>query len=241
MVAIEVIRLDPTAIISSPANTRGAVDHVVKQQFAVTILECKGVDDRDRIPIRKEQLWEYAFGRGPHDTIHVLPSRPRGQTRPWTRDCKRPCCGPRGCRACPRDERSWTGLEPWIKDLSPDDRIQPWFAHWAWCVPSWGLASHLGVSRPRKASGDTHLEWEDEFLASLPGAVRLCHGLRPRPDGRSTLASTADVVFETQDWLTEPEDAVGELRDGDERTPPLVVLQRESHQDLVVEPIPPDR
>lgn len=176
MVAIEVVRLDPTAIISSPANTRGAVDHRVRSRFAVTVLECKGVGNRSKIPIRNEQLWEYVYGGGPHGTIYVLPSRPRVKARPWTRTCPRPCCGGRGCRYCPRDERSWNGLESWLHGLSPDDRLQPWFAHWAWCIRAQDLGSELGLSGSGPAHGKTHLlDWDDSSLGSLPGAVRLCH------------------------------------------------------------------
>ena len=222
MVAIEVTRLVPAAIISSPTNTRGAVDHLIKNRFAVTILECKGVDDGENVPIPRRQLWEYAFGSGPRGTVYLLPSRPAGKASPWTRRCVEPCCGGVGCRYCPRDERSWTGLETWVRRLEPVDRLQPWFSHWSWCVPCVDLAAHLGITASNAPTGLSTLKWDDSVLGALPRASRLCHYF-----GAVSGIGTPSLAIKASEELQLDAEMLFAMDDSleDDRTPPLVVLQ----------------
>lgn len=221
MVAIEVTRLEPSAIIFSPTNTKGAVDHLVQRRYAETVLECKGVDDQDRIPIDLKQLWEYVYGRGPRETIYLLPSRPPNP-RPWQRKCSQPCCDGIGCRFCPRDARSWTGLDPWVRAMPEDDQVQPWFAHWSWCVPSRSLADRFGLDPRVRTSGNSFLPWDDADLGALDGAARLCHWFGTSTDGprlsralRSAMEGPPDI-----EPLRRPETFVDF-----EASPPLVVAQ----------------
>ena len=222
MVAIEISRLVPTAIISSPTNTRGAADHLIKHRFAVTVLECKGVDDGGNVPIRLGQLWEYAFGSGPRATVYLLPSRPDGRVSPWVRRCDRSCCARVGCRYCPRDERSWTGLEEWVRRLDLVDRLQPWFSHWSWCVPCVDLAGYLGIKAHTKPHARATLSWDDNVLGALPRATRLCHYFGSLSKvGLPSLAITSAEDFQLDvDTLATLEDVVD-----DAGTPPLVILQ----------------
>lgn len=219
MVAIEIARLDPSAIISSPTNTAGAVDHRVRHSFAITVLECKGVDDRSRIPIRLSQLWDYAYGIGPREVVYALPSVP--SHRPWLRRCSEPCCGGVGCRFCPRDARSWTGLESWVRRLPSDDQIQPWFAHWCWCVPSGSLARKIGISSTTRATGTHSLEWSDDQLGALPDAVRLCHWFGSPPASATWSRAVSEGLESSPDLAVLAEtDATEQFGE----TPPLVVL-----------------
>ena len=223
MVAIDVVRMQPNSIITSPTNTRGQVDHHIRNNLALTILECKGVDDRQRLPIRLNQLWDYAFGPGPNETIYVLPSRPPGSTRAWNRPCGRPCCGGPFCRFCPRDKRSWAGLEAWNARLALVDQLQPWFAHWSWCVPCTDLAAALGVEASlRPVGGTTSLQWDDANLEQLlPTATRLCHffGIV------DTVSPYSEAVRRVRDQQLEHA-ALDDSRElGTEETELLIVLQ----------------
>jgi hypothetical protein len=222
MVAIEISRLDPVSIISSPTNTRASVDHLIRNQFAVTVLECKGVDERDRIPIRMKQLWEYAFGQGPRTTMYVLPSG-QGNEKPWQRRCQRTCCGGVGCRFCPRDARAWTGLDSWVRALAHDDRLQPWFSHWAWCIPCVDLAAHFGLSALTSPSGTDWLNWDDKKLSHMPNAVRLCHFFGVTPG--STGPSRSIVRAREQDLKFDSLEQFEVSGDTSESTPPMVILQ----------------
>lgn len=220
MVAIEVTRLDPACIVTSPTNVRGAVDHLIRRDLVLITLECKGVDARGSIPIRLAQLWDYVYGPGPRETTYLLPSRPPG-TRPWVRRCLESCCNRVGCRFCPRDERSWAGLEPWITSLPPDDRLQPWFAHWSWCVQATALASHFALTpgAPRPA-GSRALPWDDSALSALPAAARLCHffGTAGRGRGASNaMLAATDQQVDVESLSLDPSSG--------EETPPVLVLQ----------------
>lgn len=225
MVAIEVVRLQPYAIVWSPTNTAGQIDHLIQNGLLVTYLECKGVEARSSIPIRLQQLWRYAYTVGPRDTVYVLPSRPAGTGAPFNRPDA--CCGP-FCRFCPRDARSWAGLERSITNsLDLEQRLQPWFAHWAWCVPCGDLCAHLGVLPGSCPSGHVKLDWDDGILGSLPGAVRLCHFFGPSggwslAEGSARPAGDGDVgaLFE-----------LANLGDSEE-SPPLVVIHVQRDVDL---------
>ena len=215
MVAMDIVRMQPNAIITSPTNTKGQVDHLIRRGLSVTLLECKGVEGAAEIPIDMKQLWEYTVGRGPAATIYVLPSRPPAAAPAFRRPCGLPCCGPAGCRFCPRDARSWAGLEAWVDRLPAlEDRLQPWFAHWAWCVPCTQLAAHFKLHAKPTKRQDT-LQWDDAVLGGVPGAVRLCHmfGGPVCEAARRSAATPADVPDDLED---QPPDS--------QATPPLIVV-----------------
>ena len=225
LVAIEVVRSDPNAIISSPTNTLHSYDHLVQQRFAVTILEAKGVNDDDRVPVDLVQLWEYVYGHGPAETVYIPPSRPPALRRrsPWVRHCNAGCCGQSGCRFCPRDPRSWAALDPWIQGLTPVDRIQPWFGHWAWCVPAASLAADLGVPRSRPTGSKSSYKWDDTTLEAIPNARRFCHQFGPaaRQARAERLLRAAELAQATLAHLRRRSEAVSD----DALDPPLVLLE----------------
>lgn len=218
MVAIEVVRLQPYAIVWSPTNTRSQIDHVIRSGLAVSFLECKGVEDGVSIPIDLEQLWEYAHGGGPPDTLYVLPSAPIRSKAPYERVCARSCCG-HWCRFCPRDARAWGGLERWINELGLEQRLQPWFAHWAWCVPCQPLAAHLGLAAGTRPTGRAKLAWDDADLGALPDAIRLCHLFAPHVG--PSLAAHRARPLEQRDAAALLE--LAEIADA-EASPPLLVV-----------------
>lgn len=225
LVAVEIVRSDPNAIITSPTNTLNSYDHLVQQRFGITILETKGVNDSDRIPVDLAQLWEYVHGHGPSDTVYVLPSRPPASSRrsPWVRRCNAGCCGRLGCRFCPRDARSWAGLDAWIQGLDLVDRMQPWFGHWAWCVLAVDLAASLGVTRAGPNGSTRSYKWDDATLEAIPNAQRFCHLFGPsawqaRAERRVRATELAEVTLaQLRRWSETPPDEL-------ERQP-LVLLE----------------
>ncbi len=224
MVAIEVVRYDPSTIVVSPANTKWSFDHRIRSKADITVVECKGVDDSGKIPIRLPQLHQYVHGIGPRGTVYVLPSRPPGSTAPWDRRCADPICEHGYCRCCPRDERSWSGLENKKLPLGPVERVQPWFSHWAWCIRAVDLASHLGVTPAAPSKTRTYLEWDDVRLGRMvPAPTRFCHrfGCRPQGAWSPTSKEPSPDIGDDVGRLSLALDYDLEL----EETPPLVLLK----------------
>lgn len=225
MVAIEFARLDPGSIILSPTNTKNSFDHLVGIRGHITILECKGIDDSSHIPIRLKQLRTYVYTTGPRFTLYLLPSRPRAD-QPWARRCSKSCCRNRGCSYCPRDARSWNGLDSWIRLLRSPMNLQPWFAHWSWCVPAVDLANHCGVSSST-TKGFYNLAWDDAQLGSLPNAVRLCHLFGSRPEGANTRSLARGIPKSEPIELSRIDEMLGrpDYEVMENETLPLLVVQ----------------
>lgn len=223
MVAIEVVRYDPSTIVLSPTNAKWSFDHRITRRANVTVVECKGVDDNGKIPIRLPQLYQYVHGVGPQGTIYVLPSQPPASAAPWERRCADPVCRNRYCRCCPRDERSWSGLEDWMLPLAPVERLQPWFSHWAWCIPAVDLAAHLGVTRSPPTKVFNYLDWDDSLLGEItPTPTRFFHRFGCDPRGAwSSTSDEAPVFSDDVGRVSLSLDYSMEL----EETPPLLLLK----------------
>ena len=99
--------------------------------------------------------------------------------------------------------------------------MQPWFAHWSWCVDAAALAAELGLSARSTPTRNAHLAWDDGTLAALPGAQRLCHwfGL---PTGAAYWSQAITAALKRE----YAEDSFADMdgAEGDD-TPPLVILQ----------------
>ena len=201
MFAIEVVEFVPHALVWSPTNTKGQVDHFV-YGLGVRALsfECKGtVSDRTidpaqpwKSPIDYKQLDAYLLAGFP--VLYVVPAKPTHPDVPWVRTC---ACnpGPQGvCLACPnpkpdpdRTSRRWAAADEslMVKGAKIHYRFQPWFAHWCWVIPAGVLYRHLVAERR---------PWEmptaDDQLAVMQGAgaQRLCHFLTDVRDGKRGLA-----------------------------------------------------
>ncbi|MEC5169453.1 hypothetical protein RCH11_001926 [Glaciihabitans sp. GrIS 2.15] len=176
LLAYELLRAFPRAILWSPTNTAGSLDHELDAGGPRAILfECKGIEDRWRIPIRAQQLDDYVTG-GLGQLLYLLPSKPVDPLIPWLRSCASDPDVHGRCQACAAsrgsDNRRWAGSQPPVSGAPPERRLQPWFNHWAWCVPAAQLQLHLG--RPTR---DMRIPAEDASLAAIPGAQRLCHML----------------------------------------------------------------
>lgn len=190
MFAIEVAQLIPYAIIWSPSNTRGQIDHVVSiPDTRAFIFECKGtITDaaKDpykpwRSPIDRRQLCGY-LGAG-RPVLYVLPAKPARLALPWIRICNSDPDRQGRCRAChnssERGSRRWAGESPTVKNAPFHVRFQPWFAHWCWVIPAQDLDRYL-----KGRQGDVDLPTEDHALARIPGADRLCHFLHAVHSGQ---------------------------------------------------------
>jgi hypothetical protein len=176
LLAYELLRAFPTAILWSPTNTARSLDHELDAGGPRAILfECKGIEDRWRIPIRAQQLDDYVT-RGLGRLLYLLPSKPVDPLIPWLRTCASDPDLRGHCLACGAsrgsDSRRWAGSQPHISTAPTERRLQPWFNHWAWCVPAAQLQLHLG--RPTR---DVRILADDARLAAIPGAQRLCHML----------------------------------------------------------------
>jgi hypothetical protein len=193
LLAYELLTAFPTAILWSPTNTKGSLDHQLDVGGSRAILfECKGIEPNWRIPIRWRQLDAYVSGGFGH-LLYLLPSKPTDPTAPWLRTCTHDPDGRGHCMACAAsvgsDRRRWAGKKPHVRSALPERRLQPWFNHWSWCVPASQLQHFLG--HPVR---DVRILADDSTLAGISGAQRLCHMLprtsvavtQPAPSGPGT-------------------------------------------------------
>ena len=177
MLTVELVRHDPHALIWSPSNTAGSVDHgVLSSDGYINVYECKAVDRTGvgdwTVPIDLSQLRGYAAIGGSYVT-YLLLGRPADVSRPYRRHCGG--CSGRWCLACCRDTRSWSSLAAHVSSADERLMLQPWFCHWAWVVPPRDLERWISS---RATGAYTHqLPGNDADLASITGAVRLCHYL----------------------------------------------------------------
>lgn len=141
MFAIEVVEFVSHALIWSPTNTAGQVDHYIYGLRGVAVpFEIKGVitnSNRDphrpwRSPIDYRQLQRYVHQGLP--VLYVIPGRPDPFRSPWIRDCTHDPDPTGRCLACSnahQGARRWAGQDrPAIKTAPLEMRAQPWFAHW---------------------------------------------------------------------------------------------------------------
>lgn len=189
LLAHELLRAFPTAVLWSPTNTRNSLDHELKVGGSRAILfECKGLREGWRIPIRIPQLDEYV-SRGLGRLLYLLPSQPANLGPPWQTLCAIDPDGNGMCKACgpqgPGGQRRLAQSDPHVRASAPERRLQPWFGHWAWCIPASLLQVHLNSTR-----GEERIAGDDAVLASIPGAQRLCHVL-PDPFAVSVASQPA--------------------------------------------------
>lgn len=201
MFAIEIAQFVPHALVWSPTNTKGEVDHVVQGLDALALsFECKGtVTDVTqnpakpwKSPIDHKQLDAYVGTPG-LPVLYVIPAKPTHPDVPWVRTC---ACntGPQGvCLACPnpkpdpdRTSRRWAGKSPTVKGAQIHCRFQPWFAHWCWVIPAGVLKRNLA-----RKGGPPVMPTADHQLAAIRGADRLCHFLTDVRDGKRDLTDIA--------------------------------------------------
>jgi len=198
MFAIEIAQFVPHALVWSPTNTKGEVDHVVHGLDALALsFECKGtVTDAAqnpakpwKSPIDYPQLTAYVGNRLP--VLYVVPAKPTNPDSPWIRTCNHDPDRRGRCRACrnPRwglTSRRWAGKSPTVKGAQIHCRFQPWFAHWCWVIPAGVLDRNLA----RKGS-PREMPTADHQLATIRGADRLCHFLTDVHDGKRDLTDIA--------------------------------------------------
>lgn len=197
MFTFELISAAPTAIVISPNNNSGprTPDHELRNARRKFVFECKTLYTAAsgasnwvvRVPIK--QLADYV-AHGQPSLIYVLPASPTVLASPWIRTCGTDP-DPRGwCKSCSNPRRGygavyvrrWAGKQEPIASASPETRLQPWFNHWAWCVPADSLLHYLKASstlvRPLSGTPTAEISASDSVLATITGAVRFCHFLR---------------------------------------------------------------
>lgn len=192
LLAFELIYARPDGLIWSPTNRRGSWDHRFFTTHTVVTFECKTI----QVPTGHDPAWQrpwsvridltqlaaYCRSTSPASPItYLLPAQPQDPARPWARP------SPSGgtCRYCQepppdpgftRPTRRWAGLTFTIRHSSPELRLQPWFAHWAWCITAHDLQAFLLRAKPaRRHQRDTSISATDARLRRTPRAVRLCH------------------------------------------------------------------
>jgi hypothetical protein len=190
MFAIEVVEFVPHALVWSPTNTKGQVDHVVRG-LGVSALsfECKGtVSDPKQdpakpwmSPIDYQQLAAYVGTPG-LPVLYVIPAKPTKPDSPWIRRCALDPDPDHGgmCRACHNPSakfchnpsaksRRWAGESPTVKGAPIHYRFQPWFAHWCWVIPAGVLDRHLArKGGPRDAHRRSPAGGDPGCRPSLP-------------------------------------------------------------------------
>lgn len=135
-----------------------------------------------KIALPIKQLTDYVNAGFDH-VIYVFPSRPVDLEHPERRACAQDPNASGACRACSdpwmspraRHPRRLASLEPHYRTAQPLVKFQPWFNHWAWCVPAGRLLPWLVSESPRALPGSKKLNATDAVLERIPGAVRLCH------------------------------------------------------------------
>lgn len=193
--AIEVLEFVSHALIWSPSNTAGQVDHLVDGIRGIAVpFEVKGiVTDASRnphrpwtCPIDYAQLASYISRAIP--VLYVLPGRPDPFRSPWLRACATDPNGFGHCQACDnsgQSARRWAGQDrPAVKAASLRVRAQPWFAHWCWLISAVDLDIHL-----RTQGSPSSINVADASMLAVPGADRLCHFLAGVADGSLSLES----------------------------------------------------
>lgn len=220
--AADMVRDDPNVLIWSPTQYSGSPDHVLTNTSGrILVIEAKGVqpvgdiiNDVWRARIDVAQL--NAHASAPHPVIYLLLAKPDDLHNPSKRPCPRSCCA-RGrfnwCKKCARDARSWGLLEQHILSSPEQLRLQPWFAHWAWCIPAKDLQAQF-IARKKKLSS-FRLQLDDGVIqAQFPTANRLCHLFEAVRPSSSALSS----------WTWPPEATTGLYEfpaSDDEDTTPL--------------------
>ncbi len=184
LLAAELVRHDPYALIWSPSQFDDAADHVLYGERArFGVFECKAVSSNGsldpvapwKIEIKRTQLSDYADL--PYPVIYLFLARPVAPHSPEYRPCSIGSCADGTCQACCRDTRTLGSLAPHVQSSPLPLRLQPWFCHWAWVITAKDLLAQLdrAATAPWK-SKTIHLD--DSFLRSLSGATRLCHAFR---------------------------------------------------------------
>jgi hypothetical protein len=227
MLAIEVVRHDPYALIWSPTNTAGAIDHGVVGRGGVgagglvTVFECKAVDydgSRWRVPIDLPQLRGYLMQPAP--VMYVLLGQPEEPAYPSYQSCEQ-CVTSSLCLACCRDPRSRADLESHVLGADVRLRLQPWFCHWAWVIGARGLMQVLRDQDPRPLPNRVRRlrASNAEMENRLPplGGVRLCHYLEAHPWRRPGTQLLADWISAIEEMTSRPVPAAG-------TTAPVIVL-----------------
>ncbi len=196
----ELISAAPTAIVVSPNNNRGprTPDHEVSHATRKFVFECKTIYVSLRslrsgrrlslwtVQVPVQQLVDYV-NHGQGSLIYVLPARPTNTRMPWIRACRDDPDANGYCIACANPTRSqgavflrrWAGRQQPIASAPAETRLQPWFNHWAWCVPAAMLAAHIATTpshvRGRVPRSYAELPARDLALEAIPGAIRFCH------------------------------------------------------------------
>lgn len=225
LLAYELLTAFPLGLIWSPTNHRGAWDHALfGGGRRVVLFECKAVlanlsatnPTVWKIPIGLSQLHDYVKNRRLSNLLYVLPARPKVASKPWLRDCRSDPDVRGRCLAClnagAHATRRWAGQEPLVAGAPHRIRLQPWFVHWAWCVPAGDLWCKLGPTK----TGDILLSADDADLEVLPGAQRLCHLLhRQGCTGFMSNGGLLDFALDSQqvggDWPLADDDSAQPL------------------------------
>ena len=230
LLAAEVILALPEALIWSPSNTAGMWDHAVLSQFGrLIVFECKGVVSNAareptapwRVPIDVPQLDAYVVSSVA--ITYLLVSRPGDLRVPWRRFCNdgradgmcSACYAPQGTTP-----RRWAGSQLHVNKAKSHVRMQPWFNHWAWCIPATSLQKHLG--------GKSWISARDQDLAAIPHAVRLCHlfeDLTGKRNGHPDAGAISEsfVAYGEDAVFRELSVAGNESGEDGEGTPPVIV------------------
>jgi hypothetical protein len=180
LLAAELVRHDPYALIWSPSQFDDAADHVLYGERArFGVLECKAVSSNAsldptaswKIEIKRTQLNDYAHL--PYPVMYLFLAQPVALRSPEYRPCSIGPCAGRTCQACCRDTRTWGSLTSHVQSSPLPLRLQPWFCHWAWVITARDLLAYYDRRITSWKVRTVYLD--DSFLWSLPGATRLCH------------------------------------------------------------------
>ncbi len=192
LLAVEVVRHDPHALIWSPTQVKDSWDHEILATGGwLWIFECKAVLETSwelvwRAPVDRDQLDTYVDRRIP--AIYVFLAKPFDPNNPSVRPCSSSPCDGERCRMCCNDVRTLSDGVSHVASARPVQRLQPWFCHWAWAIRAERLQSlmaTLGTSgrRPRQ------INTMDSFFISHAEeyeALRLCHLLSDIGSGGTT-------------------------------------------------------
>lgn len=191
--AFEVLAALPTAKVYSPANNAGpgTPDHVVTVSSGSIVFELKTLSSATAtgapwyVDVPRAQLSSYVGTAA--NVTYVLPAEPANRLMPWLRACTTDPDSRGRCQACyasstagdAASRRRWSGMLPRWQSEPPEVQLQPWFNHWAWCLPASMLDAHLRAKGTTSGTARSwHVSAQDAALGSLPGAVRLCHLLQ---------------------------------------------------------------
>lgn len=227
MFVIEVVEFVSHALIWSPSNTAGQVDHWVNGLGGIAVpFEVKGVVTdaaRDpnrpwKCPIDYAQLNRYITYGLP--VVYVLPGRPDPFAAPWIRNCTLDPDSRGRCQACHnanQSSRRWAGSHrPAVQTAPLQMRAQPWFAHWCWIMSATALDAYL-----KTQGAPAGINVADANMITVPGAERLCHFLTDIANGTRAPASFGVDVAEIAGMLAEI--PAREPEDDDDQTVMTVV------------------